>query len=400
MLTELVSLFLLSCAVLLWLPVTLLFVQVLAATRPLAARPLAQGQRPVVAVLVPAHNEAQGIAAALNSVSSQLTGADRLLVVADNCADDTARVATLAGAEVVERTDKVHVGKGYALDYGIRHLERTPQRGTPAVLVMVDADCIATPGAINQIAQLSASSGRPVQATYLMQAVQPASVLASIAEFAWLVKNKVRPLGAHRLGLPCHLMGSGMAFPWPAICAMPLASGHIVEDMKLGLDFARAGTPPLFCPGALVLSRFPTGASVASGQRTRWEHGHLGLIVKEAPGLLLDGLRGRGASLLALAFDLCVPPLALLVFMAFALFAAAALFALVTGVVFPALVAGLSVLALVVAVGLCWWYFGRELLAFSALLLAPIYVLRKLPLYLKFLVRRQATWVRAKRDGD
>jgi glycosyltransferase involved in cell wall biosynthesis len=63
------------------------------------------------------------IAGSLRSILPQLAEADRLLVVADNCSDDTAAIATAEGAETIERSDLAHRGKGYALDFGIRHLE-------------------------------------------------------------------------------------------------------------------------------------------------------------------------------------------------------------------------------------------------------------------------------------
>ena len=56
-----------------------------------------------LAVLVPAHNESAVIAATLEDIKARLRAGDRLLVVADNCTDDTAAVAGLSGAEVVER---------------------------------------------------------------------------------------------------------------------------------------------------------------------------------------------------------------------------------------------------------------------------------------------------------
>ena len=45
--------------------------------------------------------------------------------------------------------------------------------------------------------------------------------LAVISALAILVKNRVRPLGLHALGLPCLLTGTGMAFPWQVIRKAP-----------------------------------------------------------------------------------------------------------------------------------------------------------------------------------
>ena len=52
-----------------------------------------------------------------------------------------------------------------------------------------------------------------LQALDLMRSPEGAGLKTRIAEFAWVVKNQVRPLGYHHLGLPCQLMGTGMAFP-------------------------------------------------------------------------------------------------------------------------------------------------------------------------------------------
>ena len=56
-----------------------------------------------------------------------------------------------------------------------------------------------------------------------------------IAEFAWRIKNDLRPRGLAALGLPCQLMGSGMAFPREVIGKVNLATGHLAEDLDLGV---------------------------------------------------------------------------------------------------------------------------------------------------------------------
>jgi hypothetical protein len=47
-----------------------------------------------------------------------------------------------------------------------------------------------------------------------------------------------------------------MALPFDLVNTADLASGSIVEDLKLGLDLALAGSAPMFCPSALVTSEF------------------------------------------------------------------------------------------------------------------------------------------------
>jgi cellulose synthase/poly-beta-1,6-N-acetylglucosamine synthase-like glycosyltransferase len=353
-----------------------------------------EGERRSVAVLMPAHNESRVIAETIRSVAPQLRSGDRLIVVADNCSDNTAAIAAAEGAEVVVRTDSARRGKGYALDRGVRHLESSP----PNVVLILDADCQATPRMVDLLVRSCCQSRRPVQATYLMQTEPGAKPTMRIAEFAWLVKNKVRPMGLRKLGLPCQLMGTGMAFPWATLAEANLATGHIVEDLKLGLDLARAGGAPMLCPEALVTSNFPTSVDGIAAQRTRWEHGHLSVISIDALHLLLDGVRSRRLEWLALALDLSVPPIALLTLLITPIWVSCAILFYFTAAVWPLALASLAGLEMAAAIYLSWLVYGREILSLSNLSLSVIYAVRKIPLYLRYLVARQVEWVRSKRD--
>jgi cellulose synthase/poly-beta-1,6-N-acetylglucosamine synthase-like glycosyltransferase len=381
---------------LLALPTAVLLAEILAAawigerTPPLPRR----AARPKVAVLVPAHNEGARIVPTLQDIKAQLADGDRLIVIADNCDDGTAAVAAEAGAEVVERNDRARIGKGYALDFGVRHLSARP----PAIVIVIDADCRLAEGAIEQLAAQCSASGRPAQALYLMQAPERSSLNYQVAAFAWRVKNWVRPLGSSALGLPCQLVGTGMALPWDALRSIDLASGEIVEDLKLGLDLAAAGHAPVFCPSAVVTSEFPSSDAGAQTQRQRWEEGHVGLIMSAVPRMLLLGLRRRDKGLIAMALDLAVPPLALLMLLLLAALA-------ITGL---AAAAGLSPLAFQITAAaslafalsslVAWWRYGRAVLPVGALLLIGPYVVAKLWLYARLIAgRRAARWIRTDR---
>lgn len=382
--------------ILIVLPVGVLFVQVLLAWPPARSLPSAKSSRPRVAVLVPAHNESSVIVATLKTIGPQLLEGDRLLVVADNCSDDTASLARAAGAEVVERSNDRQRGKGYALDFGVRHLASA----APDVIIIVDADCQISEGFVERLATCCIDSGRPTQSLNLMRAPAGSGLKVQIAEFAWCVKNRVRPRGWARLGLPCQLMGTGMAFAWRDLPLIDLASGHIVEDLKMGLDFCRSGKPPLFCPDALVTSYFPRSEEGLTTQRTRWEHGHLGVILGDTPKLLVESMAKGNGNLLAMTLDLLVPPLALLTLALVAALGLSWLVFLLAGILAPALIATTGVLLLAATILLAWSQFGREIISFSALMYAPFYAVKKIPLYIGFLLKRQVEWVRSKRDDN
>ncbi|PPC94685.1 MAG: glycosyl transferase [Methylotenera sp.] len=394
MLTVAQALFLIIL-VLLAIPVTVLTLQIVFSLLPYRARVLSKQSHATIAVLIPAHNEQQGIVATLESVQKQLKAGDRMIVIADNCTDQTAEVAWEHGAIAIERHDAVKRGKGYALDFGMRYLEN---QAPPDVVIIVDADCLLADNALATITQKAIEKNRPVQALYLMRSPAGASLKTKIAEFAWTVKNWTRALGPHQLSLPCQLMGTGMAFPWALLQKANLASGHIVEDLKLGLDFAEQHRAPVFCPEALVTSVFPLNNEGVKSQRTRWEHGHLGMIATEGPALLFKSLLTFNGSLLVLVLDMCVPPLALLVLMALVLAVIAAVAIAITGLWLPWLFAIGLLLALGFAVLAAWAKFGKHILSLSSLAYAPLYMLAKIPLYMRFLVKRQVEWVRSKRD--
>jgi cellulose synthase/poly-beta-1,6-N-acetylglucosamine synthase-like glycosyltransferase len=384
---------LIGAAVVLAIPTCVLLGQVLLAMPAHRKREIPDGRHPRVAVLVPAHDEALVIGETLRRVREQLASGDRLLVVADNCSDDTAKLSTEAGAEVVERFDARRRGKGYALDFGVNALQADP----PEVLVIVDADCDVGPGAIERIARVSHDSGRPVQALYLMRAPSSAGIGRKVSELAWLVKNYVRPLGGHRIGMPCQLMGTGMAFRWESVHAASLATGHLAEDVLFGINLARAGTPPLFCPDALVTSEFAASETGARSQRQRWEHGNLGLIVSHAPRLFALGVSRRDAQLIGLALDLAVPPLALLTLAVAVVVLVSAVVAYLSMGAKPLVVSAAVMASLVTAVLLSWARYGRGIVSLGQLAFAPIYALRKIPVYVGFLTRRQVEWVRTRR---
>jgi cellulose synthase/poly-beta-1,6-N-acetylglucosamine synthase-like glycosyltransferase len=268
----------------------------------------------------------------------------------------------------------------------------------PSVVLIVDADCRVSDGTVDRLVRASSATNRPAQALYLMQAAPDAAPPMRIAAFAWLVKNKVRPEGLDRLRLPCQLTGSGMAFPWATLRSAALATGHIVEDLKLGLEFARNGSAPMLCGGTLVTSEFASSPAGVKTQRTRWEHGHLSVISRDGPGFFLHALRARNWKLLAMTIDLCVPPTALLVLLGALSWICGALLFVLTGSVGGLAAATVAVALIAASVLSSWLIYARTLLPFSDLLRGATYAFGKIPLYARFVVARQMDWVRSRRD--
>lgn len=357
---------------------------------------------PKAVVLMPAHNEAAMITETVTGLQHQLRQDayltnTSLWVIADNCDDGTAELARQSGARVLERFNTTALGKGYALDHGLQHMADSP----PDVVVMVDADCKVHPGAIASLIRAAIVHRRPIQGNYYMTlpeaALAGAGLKDRITVFAARVKNEVRSLGLTNLGLPCLFVGSGMACPWEALQNVSLASGDLVEDMKLGFDLAIAQNPPMFCRDAVITASLPEGDAAAQSQRTRWEHGRLDLTRRYFPKLIGAGLRQGIVGPIALALDMSILPLSLLV----TLWSGVAMLSLAF-----AFVGGLMPLVISVAGGIClggaillaWLQVGRQVLPLGQLLLVPVFIFWKLPIFLRFLFKPQRNWIRTERD--
>jgi cellulose synthase/poly-beta-1,6-N-acetylglucosamine synthase-like glycosyltransferase len=90
-----------------------------------------------VTVLIPAHNEQVTLPLTLASLRGQSHRPERIVVVADNCTDDTVALARAAGVEVIESAanrDK----KAGALNQALRRI--LPDQGDNDLVMVMDAD--------------------------------------------------------------------------------------------------------------------------------------------------------------------------------------------------------------------------------------------------------------------
>jgi len=389
-----IVLILLSAA--LALPVAMFCLEVGLALLPRrTAEPPALGRGTRLAVLIPAHDEAAVIGAALQTLLPTLPPGTRVLVVADNCQDATAEIARRYGAEAIERQDATRRGKGYALDFGIRHLAAE----APDAVVFLDADCRVPPDTVRLLGAAATTSQRPVQGLNLCDPDPRGGAFQWMSGLAFRFKNLVRTVGLMRLAGLCHLTGTGMALPWPLVERAKLADGNVVEDMQLGIGLTLAGHRPLFLPAARVDSPLPQERSAARTQRTRWEHGHLATILKQSPRLFRLGLQHGRLDLLWLACDLAIPPLSLLASTLLLATTAAGVWAILSGRTTPLTILLIADALKAAAILAGWAAYCRRQIPLRRLLAAPFYMAAKLPIYLAFLTHREQRWIRTQRDA-
>ena len=356
---------------------------------PARRRTECQAPLPRTAIVIPAHNEASGIARTIASVLVE-TGRDsdiETVVIADNCTDSTAAGAKLAGARTLVRNDVTRRGKGHALHYAFTVLL---DEGFDAFIV-IDADTQVAPGAIRAMRRRIAAGADAVQCRYTV-ANKEAGIRTRLMNVALLAFNVMRPRGRDRFGISCGILGNGFALRRETLAAVPYEAGSVVEDLEYHLRLVRAGKKVEFADEATVRGDMPEGGSGAETQRARWDGGRFRMIAEWSMPLLREVLRGRmrllepllELLLLPLAFHLCLLMAALLIPNPAVRWAALGLIALVgIHVVASALRGGGGV---------------KSLLALAA---TPFYILWKVALLGNMFraARRNAAWVRTARAG-
>lgn len=236
-------------------------------------------------VLVPAHNEAATIGHTLHALLSQTRPADRIVVIADNCSDDTAKIAgRYRGITVIETTGNTDKKVG-ALIQGWRryHAGYDFIAGVDADTVL-DARCLEhlEAGLIEE----PSAGGIMAKYTFDQRAAATAGARMLIRlqrlEFASWTMDALRKRKTYVLG------GQASLFRADALRAVALQSptqapwnpATMVEDMQLTGDLrAMRYTTPVSQEARAYAGPMLTVRSLWH-QRRKWDQGMVQLLTK------------------------------------------------------------------------------------------------------------------------
>jgi 1,2-diacylglycerol 3-beta-glucosyltransferase len=353
------------------------------------------------AIVIPAHNEEKVIEGTLRSAFSIAYPREMfdVIVVADNCTDQTAGIALGAGAIVFQRFDPRRGGKGYALNWIIPQiLEGFPAPGYDAC-VFVDADSVISENFLEEMNYALESGQRIIQSRDLVRD-NSNSWRVQLMLVAFLLQNYVRPLGKSCLGLSVPLKGNGMCFSTDVLRTLRWDETSLGEDLDMALELIRRGEKIHFNPAPVVYAIMPEDASSARTQRIRWEGGRFASMRRRVPLVLKEAWRKKSLYIFEAAVDAAFPPLALLLLgsLGFALLNVL----LVKGGFLSALwtlwgwVLVLAFMIVHIVIGLMIARVSfKSLLAF---LYVPRYLVWKMGVYLSMILgRTQKAWLRTER---
>ena len=170
------------------------------------------------AIVVPAHNEELNIARCVQSLyACDRAGVDlTVVVIADNCEDRTAELATQAGTRTLVRHNLKKRGKGYALYFAFETL--LPE--TWHAFIVVDADSEVSPQLIRCMATAFRSGAQAAQCRYIVRN-SAESVRTRLMNVALYGFNVLRPRGRDRLGLSVGIYGNGFGLTAETLRAVP-----------------------------------------------------------------------------------------------------------------------------------------------------------------------------------
>lgn len=338
------------------------------------------------AFVVPAHNEQDNIAQTIASLKKIQDHDFSIHIIADNCTDETARVAREHGAQVWERFDEHKRSKGYALEWAIPQI--TSSREVVAIAV-IDADATLSENSVTLARYAFAYHADVLQSEYVLTDAR--GYKDTLISIGFAAMNVVRGLGRRCLKTSDTLKGNGMWFKTEVLTRHPWRAYSLAEDFEFSIYLISKGIRVETLLGSKVTGLPARSNSGLEAQRVRWESGRLALVMQEFFPALKRFLRKPSHVNFDILSELATPPLALLVvfYAIFFLFS-------VHLISFLIAVIGLSLLAthviLAIPIG------GLPARSYFYLLLSPLYIAWKMALLPKiWFSRKSKTWVRAQR---
>lgn len=264
-------------------------------------------------IVVPAHNEEAGVPETIASCFAVDYPRELfdVMVIADNCDDQTAAVAAEAGADVLERFDDQKKSKGFAIEYLIETLTPSDLLETRHALVIIDADTTIDPGLLRAFDRGLRRGLDWIQCYYTVRDPDR-SWRTRLMTYAFSLFNGVMSLGMCTLGSSAGFRGNGMCFSTRGMRRRPWKSHGLVEDMEYSWSLRTAGEHIAFERDATVSAAMPiAGGKAAATQRARWEFGR-GQVRRRFLPLVLRSTHMTAWDKSLSALELVMPTMAVL----------------------------------------------------------------------------------------
>ena len=224
--------------------------------------------------VIPAHNEEAVIGNLVESLKAQNYPQDKydIYVIADNCTDDTAKVAKEAGAIVMKRFDDVNKTKGFALNWFLK--QKIEENADYDALCVFDADNIVDKNFLKNMNKKLCQGEEVVQGYRDIKNPTDSWIAGGYAIFYWMM-HRVYHLARYNLGLSPLLNGTGFMVKFDLLKPNGWQTITLTEDIEFSLINIAAGRKLGWATDAIVYDEQPITFMQSWSQRSRWTVGHL-----------------------------------------------------------------------------------------------------------------------------
>lgn len=240
------------------------------------------------AVIIVARNEELVIGQLIKSIKNQNYPSDLIdiFIIADNCTDHTARVARAAGAIVRERFNKVQVGKGYALDYMLKIIEREYSAKKYDGYFIFDADNLLDE---NYIAEMNKTfnQGYRVITSYRNSKNYDQNWISAGYGLWFLHEAEYLNLPRMTLNSSCAVSGTGFLVHADVLKENGGWHHHLLtEDIEFSVSQIIKGEKIGYCKKAIFYDEQPITFQQSWNQRLRWAKGFYQVFAKYGRDLI------------------------------------------------------------------------------------------------------------------
>lgn len=227
------------------------------------------------AVLIPARNEETVIGNLIDSINRQDYPKDliTIFVVADNCTDNTAKVARDKGVICYERFNDNERTKGFALKFLFENIERDYGIECFEGYFIFDSDNLLNKDYITRMNE-SFDAGEKLITSYRNTKNFDENWVASTYALHWLRSIRQNHRARSVLRLATNIQGTGFLFA-NELVKDGWKYTSLTEDRAFTADAVAKGYPISYNDAAVFYDEQPVNLKIAMRQRIRWAKGHL-----------------------------------------------------------------------------------------------------------------------------
>ena len=255
-------------------------------------KPLKVNKKHKFMAIIPAHNEEMVVGSLVESLKNQTYDKDLydIYVIADNCTDNTAKIAQEAGAIVYKRFDSVNKTKGFALNWFLQ--QKIAENADYDAFFVFDADNIVDKNFISAMNKKLCEGEDVVQGYRDIKNPTDNWITAGYALFYWTL-HRFYHLARYNVGLSPLLNGTGFMVRFDMVKPQGWDTETLTEDIEFSLKTIISGKKLGWATDAIVYDEQPTSFKQSWSQRSRWTVGHIQCVGRYTGELLKSVIENK-----------------------------------------------------------------------------------------------------------